>query len=76
MDDWQSQSVAVLEGDVSVLWGEGVQPVVWDNVVATGRKGEVLLSGILELDVWVAVARDMGGQKSKWMVCRRSVRWQ
>ena len=76
MDNWQSQSVAVLEGDVSVQWGEEVQPVVWDEVVATGRTGEVLLSETLELDVWVAVARDMVGQKSKWMVCRRSVQWR
>jgi len=50
--------------------------VVRDDVMAAGRTGEVLLSETLELDVWVAVARDMGGQKSKWMVCRRSVRWQ
>ena len=50
--------------------------MVWDDVVATGRKGEVLLSEILELDVWAAVARDMVGQKSKWMVCRRSVQWR
>ena len=50
--------------------------MVWDDVVVAGRTGEVLLSETLELDVWVAVARDMGGQKSKWMVCRRSVRWQ
>ena len=50
--------------------------MVRDDVMAAGRMGEVLLSEKLELDVWVAVARDMGGQKSKWMVCRRSVRWQ
>ena len=50
--------------------------MVWDDVMATGRKGEVLLSEILELDVWAAVAGDMVGQKSKWMVCRRSVQWQ
>ena len=50
--------------------------MVWDDVVAAGRTGEVLLSEALELDVWVAVAHDMGGQKSKWMVCRRSLRWQ
>ena len=74
MDNWQSQSVVVLERDVSVWWGEEVRLVVWDDVVVSGRTGEVLLSETLELDVWVAVARDMGGQKSKWMVCRRSVR--
>ena len=62
-------------GCVSVV-GEEVQPVVWAEVVATGRTGEVLLSETLELDVWVAVARDMVGQKSKWMVCRRSVQWR
>ena len=50
--------------------------MVWDDVVATGRTGEVLLSEKPELDVWVAVARDMVGQKSKWMVCRRSVQWR
>ena len=50
--------------------------MVRDDVMAAGRMGEVLLSEKLELDVWVAVARDMGGQKSKWMVCRRSVRRQ
>ena len=48
--------------------------MLWDDAVAPGRMGEVLLSETLELDVWVAVAREMGGQKSKWMVCRRSVR--
>ena len=46
-----------------------------DDVVATGRKGEVLLTEILELDVWAAVARGMVAHKSKWMVCRRSVQW-
>ena len=56
--------------------GGEVQPVVWDDVVATSRTGEVLLSETLELDVWVAVARDMVGQKSKWMVRRRSVQWR
>ena len=45
-------------------------------MVATCMKGEVLLTEILELDVWVAVARDMVGQKSKWMVCRKSVQWR
>ena len=50
--------------------------MVWDDVVATSRTGEVLLSEALELDVWVAVARDMVGQKSKWMVRRRSVQWR
>ena len=45
-------------------------------MMATGRTGEVLLSETPELDVWVAVAHDMGGQKSKWMVCRKSVQWQ
>ena len=50
--------------------------MVWDDVVATSRTGEVLLSETLELDVWVAVARDMVGQKSKWMVCRRSGQWR
>ena len=50
--------------------------MVWDDVVATGMKGEVLLSEILELDVWAAVARDMVGQTSKWMVCRRSLQWR
>ena len=50
--------------------------MVWDEVVAACRTGEVLLSETLELDVWVAVARDMGGQKSKWVVCRRSVQWR
>ena len=50
--------------------------MVWDNVVAAGMKGEVLLSEKLELDVWAAVVRDMVGQKSKWMVCRRSVQWR
>ena len=45
-------------------------------MVAAGRTGKVLLSETLELKVGVAVARDMGGQKSKWMVCRRSLRWQ
>ena len=56
--------------------GGEVQPVMWDDVVATSRTGEVLLSETLELDVWVAVARDMVGQKSKWMVCRRSGQWR
>ena len=37
---------------------------------------EVLLSEILELGVWAAVARDMVAQTSKWMVCRRSVQWR
>ena len=32
-------------------------------MVATGRTGEVLLSETLKLDVWVAVARDMGWTK-------------
>ena len=50
--------------------------MVWDDVVATGRTGEVLLSETLEWDVWVAVARDMVGQKSKWMVRRKSVQWR
>ena len=50
--------------------------MAWVEVVATGRTGEVLLSETLGLDVWVAVARDMVGQKSKWMVCRKSVRWR
>ena len=50
--------------------------MMWDEVVAAGRTGEVLLSETLELDVWVAVARDMVGQKSKWMVRRRSVQWR
>ena len=76
MDNWQSRAVAVLEGDVSVWWGEEVQPVVWDEVVATCTKGEVLLTEILELDVWAAVACDMVAQKSKWMVCRRSLQWR
>ena len=62
-------------GCVSVA-GEEVQPVVWDVVVATGMKGEVLLPERLELDVWAVVARDMVAQKSKWMVCRRSVQWR
>ena len=44
--------------------------------MATGRTGEVLRSETPELDVWVAVAHDMGGQKSKWMVCRKSVQWR
>ena len=44
-------------------------------MVATGMKGEVLLTEILELDVWAAVARGMVAHKSKWMVCRRSVQW-
>ena len=50
--------------------------MVWDVVVATGMKGEVLLPERLELDVWAVVARDMVAQKSKWMVCRRSVQWR
>ena len=50
--------------------------MAWVEVVATGRTGEVLLSETPELDVWVAVAHDMGGQKSKWMVCRKSLQWQ
>ena len=50
--------------------------MVWDDAVATGMKGEVLLSEKLELDVWAAVARDMVGQTSKWRVCRRSVQWR
>ena len=49
--------------------------MVWDEVVATGMKGEVLLTEILELDVWAAVARGMVAHKSKWMVCCRSVQW-
>ena len=50
--------------------------MVWDVVVVTGMKGEVLLSERLELGVWAAVARDMVAQTSKWMVCRRSVQWR
>ena len=50
--------------------------MVWDVVVATGRKGEVLLTEILELDVWAAVAGEMVAQTSKWTVCRRSVQWR
>ena len=50
--------------------------MVWGVVVVTGMKGEVPLSERLELDVWAAVARDMVVQKSKWMVCRRSVQWR
>ena len=48
--------------------------MLWDDVVVPGRTGEVLLSETLKLDVWVAVAHEMGGQKSRWMVCHRSVR--
>ena len=50
--------------------------MVWDVVVATGMKGEVLLTEILELDVWAAVARDMVAQTSRWTVCRRSMQWR
>ena len=50
--------------------------MVWDVVVTTGMKGEVLLTEILELDVWAAVACEMVVQTAKWMECRRSVQWR